>query len=130
MASLRAISSRARITATSFVNFYDYGDFRGDPDALMEKCFDAFLYLASWGSHIFMLRLPKQAVGSRQCAPFRADDNLRGRCKGEHTILCFRADEIENAGDEDGAGWIDSLLPIRADLIRGDFRALYLGWLA
>ena len=128
MASLRALSSRADITATRFVNVYNYGDFRGDPDALIEKCFDAFVYVANWGTHNLMLRLPKTALGSRQCAPFRAGDNLRAWCKGEHTILSFCADEAET-GWEEGEGWIDSLLPIRADLLRGDFRALYLGWL-
>ncbi len=42
MSDLRAISSRADITPTSFVNTYNFGDFRGNPEALMEKYFDAF----------------------------------------------------------------------------------------
>ncbi|MGD9739008.1 MAG: hypothetical protein AB7O56_06415 [Bauldia sp.] len=29
--ALRSLSSRARITATSFINHYDWGDFGGDP---------------------------------------------------------------------------------------------------
>src|SRR6266566_2869495 len=36
-AELRALSTRARITATSFVNEYPWGDFRGNPAALMER---------------------------------------------------------------------------------------------
>ncbi len=36
-AELRALSTRARITATSFVNEYHWGDFRGNPAALMER---------------------------------------------------------------------------------------------
>ena len=47
IAGLRAISNRARINSTSFVNVYNYGDFRVDPEALLEKCFDAFLYAAN-----------------------------------------------------------------------------------
>ena len=35
MAELRAMSSRARITPTSFVNTYNWGNFRGDPYHLM-----------------------------------------------------------------------------------------------
>ncbi|MGD0776492.1 MAG: hypothetical protein ABSC05_27065 [Candidatus Solibacter sp.] len=128
MASLRAISSRAHITSASFVNVYNYGDFRGDPEALMEKVFDAFLYVANWGTHSLMLRLPKRTLGSRECAPFRAGESLRVWCKGEHTILCLSVHEAET-GWEEGEGWIDSLLPIRAELLRGDLRALYLGWL-
>lgn len=36
-AELRVLSTRTRITATSFVNEYHWGDFRGNPDALMER---------------------------------------------------------------------------------------------
>ena len=33
---LRALSTRARITTTSFVNHYEWGDFKGNPARLME----------------------------------------------------------------------------------------------
>ena len=58
MAELRAYSTRARITPTSFVNDYAWGDVKGNADAWMEKYFDAFLYLANWGTHRLKLRLP------------------------------------------------------------------------
>ena len=29
-----------------------------------------------------------------------------------------------------GTSWMPSLISLRTDLMRGDFRALYLGWLA
>jgi hypothetical protein len=35
----RGLSSRAVITTTSFTNEYNYGNFRGDPDALIERFF-------------------------------------------------------------------------------------------
>ena len=35
--ALRALSTRARITATSFTNHYEWGDFKGDPRRLMER---------------------------------------------------------------------------------------------
>jgi len=41
-----------------FINDYSWGKFRGDEDAWMEKYFDAFLYLANWGTRVFKLRLP------------------------------------------------------------------------
>ena len=40
-AELRSLSTRADITATSFVNTYEWGDFKGDPRQLMERYFDA-----------------------------------------------------------------------------------------
>src|SRR4051794_24584080 len=58
MEELRQLSTRAEITRTSFSNEYSYGDFRGDPNKLMEKYFDAFVYVANWGTRRLMFRLP------------------------------------------------------------------------
>jgi hypothetical protein len=47
---LGKISTRAEISSTRFTNFYTFGDFKGTPIALVERYFDAFLYLANWGT--------------------------------------------------------------------------------
>jgi hypothetical protein len=39
MSELRAVSSRAQITPGSFVNVYNWGDFKGDPTRWMERYF-------------------------------------------------------------------------------------------
>jgi hypothetical protein len=49
-AQVRSLSTRAGIIATSFVNEYHWGDFRGDPGRLMERYYDAHLYVANWGT--------------------------------------------------------------------------------
>lgn len=36
-AEVRQLSTRARITATSFANEYHWDDFKGSPDQLMER---------------------------------------------------------------------------------------------
>ena len=36
IAALRSLSTRARITATSFTNHYNWGDFKGDPHVMAE----------------------------------------------------------------------------------------------
>ena len=41
MRELRAVSSRAVITATRFTNHYEWGNFKGDPRGWIEKYFDA-----------------------------------------------------------------------------------------
>lgn len=60
MSELRACSSRATITATRFTNSYNWGDLKGDPKRWMEKYFDAFVYLANWGTRELMFRLPRR----------------------------------------------------------------------
>jgi hypothetical protein len=49
MAAIRAISTRAVITTTSFTNHYEWGELKADPLKLLEKYFDAFVYMANWG---------------------------------------------------------------------------------
>ena len=76
MSELRAYSTRALITATSFVNHYEWGSFKGDEDLWMEKYFDAFLYLANWGTHVLKLRLPSglldRTIAREYCGGDRA----------------------------------------------------------
>lgn len=58
MAELRSRSSRATITATSFVNEYNRGDLKADPADWMRRYFDAFVYPANWCSCRLSLRFP------------------------------------------------------------------------
>ncbi len=132
--ALRAISSRARITATSFVNHYEWGDLKGDPGEFMERWFDLHLYLANWGSRRLMMRLPARLVA-------RADldhlldgiDWVELRQAGENLILDIGRDEVELYNDDswdDDAGHLTALAPLRADVLAGDLRLFYLLWLA
>jgi hypothetical protein len=129
-AELRAITSRAEITATSLVNVYHFGSFKGNPDRLMDKYFDAFLYLANWGTHRLMLRLPRSLFDLSRAEPYTVPDVLWARATQEHVILDFHSDAEGEMDYEGGEGWLASLIPLRADLLAGDLRCLYLGWLA
>jgi hypothetical protein len=130
MAALRALSTRAEITSTRFTNVYNWGDFKGSPEKLMEQYFDAHVYMANWGTQILMLRLPKALLSKETLAPYCFDEGLHGWTKGEHLIIEWHREG--ESGDEgvDGEGWMARLTPIREELERGDYRALYLGWLA
>ena len=68
MAALRALSTRADITSTRFTNVYNYGDFKGSPEKLMEKYFDAHVYVTNWGTHTLMLRLPRGSGDEKKLA--------------------------------------------------------------
>src|SRR3982074_780100 len=82
--ALRALSSRARITATSFTNSYDWGDFRGDPAQLLDRWFDLHLYQATWGSRRLMIRLPKRLVDRHRLDAIpRKSDCAKLRVAGE-----------------------------------------------
>jgi hypothetical protein len=94
----------------------------------MEQYFDAFLYFANWGSRRFMLRLPTKLLDPKATAPYCAGQYFSCRQKDDHIVLSFEA-ELEDYEWDMGKSWLASLVPIRSDLMRGDHRALYLGWL-
>lgn len=126
---LRGFSSRAEITPTSFAVTYNWGDFKGDPVKWMEKYFDAFVYVANWGTRWFMLRIPRQLLNPEMASAYCIDDNLSLSTQSQHSIISFRLDDEEPEWT-DGEGWLPSLIPLRSSLIRGDYRSFYLGWLS
>lgn len=79
MDHLRSYSSRATITQSRFVNSYSYSDLRGDPAVWVEKYFDAFLYLANWGTHRLSLRFPAAALPLEAVAPYCLGDGVTAR---------------------------------------------------
>jgi hypothetical protein len=50
--------------------------------------------------------------------------------KEDHVLLEFNSDDEGGGGWEEGEEYMPSLISLRAELMRGDSRALYLGWLA
>jgi hypothetical protein len=130
MAALRSLSTRAEITSTRFQNEYNWGDLKGSPGTLVEKYFDAHVYFADWGTYRLMLRLPKESIGEETLSSYAIDDIFSFWYTDDHLILEWVRNDEEPDGDwAEPEGWMAQLIPIRAELERGDFRALYLGWL-
>ncbi len=130
--ALRALSSRARITSTSFTNHYEWGDFKGDPRRLVERWFDLHLYLANWGTRRLMMRLPKRLMARERLHVFLLEvDWVKVWELGEQLIVDMCRDEVEEGYSDwdDGSGWLDRLAPLRADVLSGDLRLFYLLWL-
>jgi hypothetical protein len=129
--ALRSISSRARITATSFTNHYEWGDLKGDPRKFMERWFDLHLYLANWGTRRLMLRMPARSVNRKDMDRFlREIDWVEVWTSGDNLIVDIQRDE-EGANDDwdDGSGRLAALAPLRTDILSGDLRLFYLLWL-
>jgi hypothetical protein len=127
---LRALSTRARITATSFVNHYEWGDFKGDPARLMEHVFDLHLYLANWGTRVFSMRLPRRLIDTAAVEACLIDDEIASmRVVGENIVIAIARDELEFEDWDDGSGWLGALAPLRSSILNGDLRLFYLVWL-
>lgn len=130
--ALRSISSRARITATSFTNHYEWGDLKGDPRKFMERWFDLHLYLANWSTRRLMLRVPERLVNRSDIESFLHDiDWVEVWTSGENLIVDICRNEADVDDDwHDGSGQLAALAPLRGDVLSGDFRLFYLLWLA
>ena len=116
------------ITSTSFTNDYEWGDLKANPLKLLEKYFDAFVYLANWGTREFYLRLPRELVDYKQLRAMLPGAAASVRKTGSYVIVGFE-NESEQDDWDDGTGWMGSLMSLRSELLCGDLRWLYLGWL-
>ncbi len=128
-AALRELSSRADITASSFVNTYEWGDFRGDPKEVLAGYFDLFLYLANWGSRRFAVRLPARLLDIESIGRFCHDECCACWTTGDHAVVDIWRDEIDAGDWVEGGGVLAGLVPLREDILRGDLRLFYLVWL-
>lgn len=127
-------STRAEITPWSFDNEYEYGDFRGNAVEMLRRGYDFHLHYANFGVRTLLIRLPQ------------------GLPDGEETKSYFGKNALKFSKDKQGPGgtlvvepfhepgeleeiwdlneWIDRLAPLRAEIIDGDPRPLYLAHLA
>lgn len=136
---LRAMTSRATISANRLVSTYEWGDFKGDPHALVTQHFDAFLYYANWGTRQLMLRVPVAKLEAKHALQYCARHPTRPRgnprvatVSVNKTHLVFgwwsENDEADDQEDFDGSA-LGALTPIRNELMSGDYRVLYMSWL-
>ncbi len=127
---LRSISSRAEITATRFVNEYQWGDLKGDPVQMVDRYFDAFLYLANWGTRQVMFRLPRGVLDPEAAGQYCGTDTASLIETDSHLILSLHVDQEEAADDwDEPGGQLAAMVQARSELAAGDLRLLYLAWL-
>ena len=131
MRELRAISTRAEISRTSFSNYYTFGDLKADPRELLVKYFDASLYFANWLFLGVAFRYPRGVVDVKTLRRYAAGPTIDVRSTARDVIVAISVESDGESFDtaDDGSSWLSSLIGLRADLASGDERFLYLGWL-
>lgn len=128
-AKLEDLSSRVELSASQAVFTYDYGDFPGAPDKVLAKYFDAMLYYANWGSRWLYFRLPAHLVRMEELKAYSAKDVIHITTSDKHVIVRIEVDQEGESDWLDPVGQLDRILPVRQQLLEGDYRALYLAWL-
>ncbi|MDX2077746.1 MAG: hypothetical protein SFZ02_15050 [bacterium] len=127
---IKKLSSRVQPTDTTATFEYNYGDFRHDPYQVLLNYFDAMLYITNWGTHQLMFRFPKGVIPAQVMKQYQFPETMVWTQEKEFCVLNISFDEINN---EDmwieGDGILSEIIPVRDEILYGDYRALYLAWL-
>ncbi len=131
---MRKQSSRARITPWSFDNEYHFGDFGGNSLEMLRRGYDVHLHYADFGIRKLLIRYPFGLPNAAEAELYFNAGALEfvEDKKGPGGTLSIQPSH--EPGDLDGL-WefdelLDRLLPLRAELLAGDLRPLYLAHLA
>ena len=127
---LRDISSRAKITSRSFENEYHFGDFKGKPIELMKKYFDAHIYYACWATRVFMLKVPVKCIDLKLAKRYCTEHTFKIVEHGDDLIFCFKISIEDGNGDWEEEEDAKQMISLRDSIMAGDYRSLYLAWLA
>jgi hypothetical protein len=128
-AAVNDLSSHIEVSSSRAVVTYHWSDFRHDPKQVLLKYFDAYFYLANWGSLQLMFRFPKGLLDEADIEPYCINEYITFETIGKYQVLDL------DFSPEDGGGWMEAeaslshFIRLRADLLEGDFRLLYLAWL-
>jgi len=123
------LSSHIEVSSSRAVVIYHWSDFRHDPKQVLLKYFDAYFYLANWGSLRLMFRCPKGLLNDADIEPYCIDEYIAFETFGKYQVLDL------DFSPEDSGGWMEAeaslsyFIRLRADLLEGDYRLLYLAWL-
>ncbi len=129
MAAVNGLSSHMNVSRTRAHVDYSWGNFKHDEIHVLTSFFDAFLYASNWGTSRLAFRFPAALLDEAALRPYLWE-GIIDLTPIENSLVL----EI-TYNDEEGGDWIDEegtlsmLAPLRADLLAGDYRCLYLAWL-
>jgi hypothetical protein len=129
-AAVNGLSSHIDVTSSQAIVTYNWGDFKHDPIHVLAKFFDAFLYIANWGTRRLAFCFPKGLVDVDAIERYCDEDHVHIQTIGDVQVLEFEMSE-EEGFDEwmEERGLLSTLARLRDDILQGDYRALYLAWL-
>lgn len=134
IAKVRTYSSRVNPSARRAIFEYNYSDFRYDEEAVLLEHFDMMLYVSNFGGRRLMMKFPKDLVSYETLKEYDIDvaydyiQEIKVSQKGSYVLIALHH-SIEEGDWVEGEGMLDDMLPIRNQILNGDYRALMLGWL-
>src|SRR5690606_3560508 len=128
--AVSSLSSRTEASAYGASFVYHYGGSLGSGEDVLLRYFDAFLYLANWGTARLLFRFPKNAVDIELLQTYAYDEAVVVKQHKDYVILEMNYYAEEGFGWVDGEGLLSHMVNLRKDIMNGDMRAPYLMWVS
>jgi hypothetical protein len=128
-AAVNQLSSHIEVSPGKAVVTYHWSDFRHDPKKVLLSYFDAYFYQANWGSLRLMFRFPKGILNETELDPYWDGEVVSFETHGEYQVLDIDFNPEDSGWMEEAAVDLSDFIGLRADLLQGDYRLLYLTWL-
>ena len=125
-AAVYKLSSHIEVSSSKAVVTYNWSDFKHDPREVLLKYFDAYFYQANWGSLRLMFRFPEGMLKETDLEPYLDGEYISFETHGEYQVLDINLDLEEGGWIEEGEIDLSDFTPLRADLLQGDYRLLFL----
>jgi hypothetical protein len=120
------LSSHITVSATGAWVDYSWGDFKHDPKQVLASYFDAFLYIANWGTKELMFRFPQNILDPQALQPYMLAPYITLNQIDDCYLLSFQLDNEEPEDWVEGAGRLATLSSLRTDILHEDYRCLYI----
>jgi hypothetical protein len=127
--TVNGLSSHIDVSASRAVVTYAWGDFKHDPRNVLARLFDAHLYLANWGSRRLMFRFPTGLLNRGAIESYCVQDRITFKTVNGFDILDMDLSEEEGGMWIEAKGSLSGLIPLRNDILQGDYRSVYLAWI-
>ncbi len=122
-------SSRTQATSSGAIFTYHYSDFPNDELKVVEKYFDAMFYISNWGKRRLIFKISNEFVDKKKIKLY-CIEGLEVYDYKEFILIDIWLEDEEGGCDWiEGDGMLASFIPLRDDIISGDYRCLYLIWL-
>lgn len=104
-ATVNDLSSHIEVSSSRAMVTYHWSDFRHDPKQVLLQYFDAYFYLANWGSLRLMFRFPKGLLDEADLSPYCMNEYITFYNHRWHEVLDPLYDKFQRwkAGEFDHA---------------------------
>ena len=128
-AEMDSLSSHIEVSSSRAVVTYNWSNFRHDPKRVLLDYFDAYVYMANWGTLRLMFRFPKGLIDEEAITPYLLEEFVSFETVDEYQVLDLEFNPEYGEGWMEAESGLSGFIRLREDLIEGDCRLLYLAWL-